>query len=427
MAIRLAQVLLVGVVALPATGPAHRSPAPDDAELLAQVQAYIAADEQSPDGRATRTRILAELDASTEPLTDAEVKTWSKRILDAWAEGPTLAKKKGRHHFWEDEERGLYIVGGEYKKPRGLFIGMHGGGAGSGDAGEAHGSFDAAVKKRKWLGIYPEVLEKTEHGWTDAGTEEFVMTLVERARRTWGIDPDHVVFGGHSMGGYGSWMLGAHHADQVAALAPSAGAPTPYLGADGEPNEIIEGVIPNLRNVAMVVYQSDDDPQVPPAANDVAIRQIEDARQRWGGYAVEYWKEQGRGHDLPPGGPKALLEKIKSAERDPRPDLVVWQPVLPWTRQSYWLWWERPVLEALVTAELAPDENTVRVTCDRDARGLHVLLDERLLDVDEEVVIELDGKEVSRGVPEARLSTLLLTGARGDPELMYAYRVPVSR
>jgi pimeloyl-ACP methyl ester carboxylesterase len=391
------------------------------------VQAYIAADERTPDGRATRARILAELDASTEPLSAAEVKTWRKRILDAWAEGPKLEQKKGRHHLWEDEQRGLYIVGGEHKQPKGLFIGMHGGGAGAGDAGEAHGAFDAAVKKRKWLGIYPEVLVKTEHGWTDSGTEEFVLTLVERARRTWDIDPDHVVFGGHSMGGYGSWMLGAHHADQVAALAPSAGAPTPYLGKDGQPNEIVEGVIPNLRNMTMIVYQSDDDPQVPPAANRAAMKQIGEARQRWGGYAVEYWEERGRGHDLPPGGPKALLEKIAGAERDPRPAMVVWQPVLPWTRQSYWLWWDEPVSRALVTATLAPGQNTVRLTCDKPAKGLHVLLDERLLDVGKQVVIELEGEETRRVLPEARLSTLLLSGARGDPELMYAYRVPVAR
>jgi hypothetical protein len=54
-----------------------------------------------------------------------------------------------------------------------------------------------------------------------------------------------------------------------------------------------------------------------------------------------------------------------------------------------------------------------------------VLLDERLLDVAKEVVVELNGKEAWRGVPQARLSTLLLTGARGDSELMFACRVPV--
>jgi hypothetical protein len=69
----------------------------------------------------------------------------------------------------------------------------------------------------------------------------------------------------------------------------------------------------------------------------------------------------------------------------------------------------------------------VRLTCDKPAKGLHVLLDERLLDVGKQVVIELEGEETRRVLPEARLSTLLLSGARGDPELMYAYRVPVAR
>jgi hypothetical protein len=55
-----------------------------------------------------------------------------------------------------------------------------------------------------------------------------------------------------------------------------------------------------------------------------------------------------------------------------------------------------------------------------------VLLDERLLDISREVAVELNGKAVRRVVPEARLSTLLLTGARGDPELMYACRIPVA-
>ena len=39
---------------------------------------------------------------------------------------------------------------------------MHGGGAGTGDAGELLGEFDNAIAKQKWLGLYPEVLEKTD-------------------------------------------------------------------------------------------------------------------------------------------------------------------------------------------------------------------------------------------------------------------------
>ena len=412
-----------------AAGLAPRAPAPpppaDDKTALALIDKYLALDELTADTRAARDALLAELDAAVPPpLTAPQVKNWSKKVLEAWDRGPRLEKKDGRHYLWKDE-RGLYIVGGEDKKPKGLFIGMHGGGAGTGDAGELLGEFDNAIAKQKWLGIYPEVLEKTEHGWTDSGSEEFVLALVERARRTWDIDPDKVFFGGHSMGGYGSWMLGAHHADEVAALAPSAGAPTPYTDAGGKPSDIVEGVVPNLRNVQMVVFQSDDDPKVPPAANRMAIQKIEEARTRWGGFKVEYWEVSGNQHNAPPGGFKALLEKIAKAERVPRPEKVIWQPVLDWTRQSYWLWWDKPVMNALVEAELDKKANAVRVKCEQPTAGLQVLLDERTLDPSKEVVVELNGKEAWRGVPQARLSSLVLSGARGDPELMYAFRVPV--
>ena len=421
-------IVVVGLSAPPATIAAPAAPAApaDDKALLAQIEKFLALDELTAESRTARGELLARLDeASPDALTPAQVKSWGNKILEAWGDGPKLEKKEGRHHLWEKDERGLYIVGGEQKKPKGLFIGMHGGGAGSGDAGEMLGEFDNAIGKLKWLGIYPEVLEKTEHGWTDAGSEEFVLELVERARRTWKIDPDHVYLGGHSMGGYGSWMLGGHHADAVAALAISAGAPTPYTDGTGQATDIVEGVVPNLRNVTMVVYQSADDPKVPPAANRTAMKKIEEARARWGGYAVEYWEVPANQHEAPPGGFKALLEKIAKAERTPRPDKVIWQPTLEWRRRSYWLWWDKPVLNALVEAELDKQANTVRIKCDQPAAGLFVLLDERTLDPGKELVIELNGKESWRGVPQARLSTLVLSGARGDPELMFAYRVPV--
>ncbi len=393
--------------------------------LDALVDRYFAADERTGAGRAERAAVLVELDAASGPLAPRDVDAWRKKLHERWEKGRKLKKDRGRRFWWEDDERGLYIVGGETKKPKALFLGMHGGGLGEGEADSASGFHDAAAQKLKWLAIYPEVLVKTEHGWTDSGTEEFVLDLVEAARRTWDIDPDRVVFGGHSMGGYGSWTLGAHHADLVAAIAPSAGAPTPLFGPGKEVVGIIDGIIPSLRNVAIVAYQSDDDPMVPPEANRAAAKAIEEARAKWGGYDFEYWEVTGRGHDEPPGGPLAHLEKVKAKLRAPRAARIVWQPALDWKRQFYWLWWQEPAIGAIVDAELVPAENKVRITADRPTAGLHVLLDERLLDTGKEVVIELNGKERFRGVPEARLSTLLLTGVRGDPQLSFACRVPV--
>jgi poly(3-hydroxybutyrate) depolymerase len=397
--------------------------APSAAEQKALVEAYFAADWLTPEGRAERRRILGE--AARVRLAPAAAAAAVKTVHERWKKGPELEKKKGQTHFWEEEKRGLFLVGGNVKKPKALAICMHGGGAGSGDAWSAHGGYDSALSSLDWLAIYPEVLEKTEHGWTDSGTEEWVLELMERARRTWKIDADRVYLVGHSMGGYGSWTLGAHHADQLAAVAPSAGAPTPYMDRAGKFTDISAGVVPNLRNLAIRIYQSDDDPQVPPEANRLAAAKLEEAKARWGGFDFEYWEVPGRQHQEPPGGFEAHLEKIAKIERTTHPETVVWQPTLAWKTQSYWLYWEEPVMEAIVVATADRKTNTVRVTCDKSTRGLFVLVDERLLDPKKEIVVLLGEKEVYRGVPEPDLGTVLATAARGDAELAYTTRIAV--
>jgi poly(3-hydroxybutyrate) depolymerase len=399
----------------------QKPPAAEDTK--ASIEAYFAADPLRPEGRAERQRLLGQL--AHVSLDAAGAAAEQKAILKRWEKGPELVKDKGQTFFWEKEKKGLFIVGGNIKKPKALAICMHGGGAGSGDAWSAQGAYDPVLSKLDWLAIYPEVLEKTEHGWTDSGTEEWVLELLERARRTWKIDPDRVYLCGHSMGGYGSWTLGGHHADQLAAVAPSAGAPTPYMDKAGKFTDVSAGVIPNLRNLAIRIYQSDDDPNVPPEANRVAAQKLKEAKERWGGYDFEYWEVPGRQHDLPPGGPLALLAKIEKIQRVTHPDTVVWQPALAWTHQSYWLYWDEPVLEALVVAKAERKTNSVRVTCDKSTRGLYVLVDPALLDPKKELVVTLNDKEVYRGIPAPDLATVLATGARGDPDLAYTTRIPL--
>lgn len=389
------------------------------------VEAYFAADGRTSEGMAERDRILGEVDRlAPDPLTEEEAEEWRELVFEVWEDGPELPKGSGREHFWEDEKRGLYITGGDTRRPKGLVIGMHGGGVGSGDCGEAASFLSSGAKRQDWVGIFPEVLEKTEHGWTTSGTEEWVMELVDRARRTYAVDANRVYFAGHSMGGFGSWTLGGHHADRVAALGPAAGAPTPYLNSAGVIWAIEAGVVPNLRNVPMRVYQSADDPQVPPDANRMAVEKVEEARERWGGYRdFEYIEVDGQGHSYPPGGGKEWLAELARFERDPHPPKVVWQPMLSWKRQFYWLYWERPTREAIVVADV-PEENVVRVESKWPLDGLWILLHGELFDLDREVSVRVNGTEIWRGVPERRLSTILLTGVFGDAGLCAAARVP---
>mgnify|MGYP001206222344 CR=1 FL=1 len=396
-------------------------------ELDAKVQRVFALDARKADELAEQQKLFAEL--ATVELDAAQEKSWRAKLAKlAAGAGPQLEKDSGKHWFWPEDKkgtkgRGLYIVGGATKKPKGLLIGMHGGGAGSGDAWTSHSALDSAARELDLLALYPEVLEKTERGWTDSGSEEFVVDLIEAAVRTWKLERDRVYLAGHSMGGYGSWVIGARHADALAGLAPSAGAPTPILGADGVATDIDWGVIPNLRNLAIRIYQSDDDRNVPPDANRLAVKKLEEARARFGGFDFEYWEVPRRGHDLPPGGMKALLEKLEDKRRNARPAKVVWQPVLEWKRHFYWLWWDAPRKGALVEAELDAAQNKVRVSCDADATGLSVLLDDALLDLDKELAVELNGAEVFRGVLTRNLGVLARTALRNDPALTFSARV----
>ncbi len=401
---------------------------PTGRELDQLVATFLTADGKTDAGHAQQSAILARL-AALPPLDARQTAAWQGKIQKLWHKGRKL-ETGGDNWFWpadgkqHTERRGRYIVGGKTNAPKGLAINMHGGGIGAGDAGGAAAAYDSALSALGLLMIAPEVLEKTECGWTDSGTEEFVLDLVDCALRTWKLDPDRVFFVGHSMGGYGSWALGGHHADRTAAIAPSAGAPTPIRERVGGPIvDMQSGVIPSLRNVFVSVYQSIDDPQVPPAPNQFAVRLLGEAAAKWGAFEHDYWEVDGRGHGEPPGGYQVQLEKIAGKTRNAVPERIVWQPALPWKRQFYWLWWEDPVAGALVTADLDRKENAVRITCDRPTDGLWVLLDERVLDLAKDVVVTVNGTETFRGKAAAELGTLLRTSQHPDPALQFVARV----
>ncbi|MFT4840935.1 MAG: pimeloyl-ACP methyl ester carboxylesterase [Planctomycetota bacterium] len=411
--------------------PSQQKP-PTGRALDGIVAQFLQLDAKTKEGFQAQLLLLEQV-AKVPDLTKRKRADWQRKISKLWSKGAML-EKSGDHWYWprtkqekkaKVSERGRYIVGGETKKPKGLAITMHGGGLGSGDAGSAAGAYRDAHKKLGLLMIAPEVLDKTAHGWTDSGTEEFVMDLVDDALRTFKIDPDHVYFVGHSMGGYGSWSLGGHHADRIAAIAPSAGAPTPIRERQGGPIiDIQEGVVPSLRNVFVSIYQSIDDPQVPPAPNQFAAKLLGESQKKYGGFDHVYWEVDGRGHAEPPGGFVAQLQKVVTHTRNAVPERLVWQPVLTWKRQFYWLYWDKPVINALLVADIDRATNTIAITCDQPTQGLHVLLDSRVLDVSKEVVVTVNGTETFRGKVAAKLSTVLLTSQHPDPKLQFAMSAP---
>lgn len=430
----LAVILAAGALSFPADLPPARS-APAARSL---VDAWAKA--RKPD---ERDRAWAAIEAA-EPPADKEVPALREQVLVALAKSGRRVGS-GREE-WFDERRdgwkGLYLTSG--KGGKGLVLALHGGGAGAGDCGQASSAFSGAISSLGLRGIYPEVLRKTEYGWTDPpDTERWVLDLLRAARRTWDVDPNRVYVTGHSMGGYGTWTYGAVHADLFAGAAAFAGAPTVYWKAgrkDAEADGVLDGILPNLRNLPLFVYQSLDDPNVPAAANVFAAAELARLRDADpGGWTFKYEQVDGRKHDFPERGPGPGLEWATGHVRDPRPRKVVWQPSRAWKTSFYWVRWERPWLGSVLTASVDVPGNAIDVTVkapvgpdpakiesERAERvaALSFLVDERLLDVGREITLRIDGKERFRGIVRASLATLVRSASdREDAEYTVAREV----
>ncbi|MFT3747777.1 MAG: prolyl oligopeptidase family serine peptidase [Agriterribacter sp.] len=110
-----------------------------------------------------------------------------------------------------------------------LFLSVHG--AGVEAIGQAR-----AYRPKDW-GTLVAATNRRPRGfnWEDWGRLD-AMEVLTRAKNKFNPDPARIYLTGHSMGGHGTWFLGATYPDKWAAIAPSAGYPTlkDYGSHDGK-------------------------------------------------------------------------------------------------------------------------------------------------------------------------------------------------
>jgi hypothetical protein len=118
---------------------------------------------------------------------------------------------------------------GPITKNAALFLSVHGAGV------EAIGQAKAYLPK-DW-GTLVAATNRRPRGfnWEDWGRID-ALEVLEIAKNQFQPDPKHIYLTGHSMGGHGTWYLGATFPGKWAAIAPCAGYPTlyGYGSADGK-------------------------------------------------------------------------------------------------------------------------------------------------------------------------------------------------
>lgn len=333
------------------------------------------------------------------------------------------------------------IVKGVGGKGKGLVVGLHGGGEGAGDMGEAAGTW----RLPNCMGMHPQGIKLVHDTWNTVHGERFILTLIEIAKAQYGVDPDRVYVMGFSMGGTGSWFMAGRHPDLFAGAAPCAGVlmaePKSQLAKKEEVRAVAHGLVPNIRNLAMWSFIGLEDRNCMPGtflfvADLLAELKKEDPE----GYRLWNFKTiPGLAHAMPPGEPQACFKFLEAQKRDAFPKKVVWETATdpfptPETGEAttrlqkrwfYWLRCAEPLDRQMIVA--TRDGNAFKVENSggrANGKGVSILLSPKMIDPKKEVVVTLEGKEVYRGRPESSLRHVVESlDARCDTTLVFDRRV----
>lgn len=115
------------------------------------------------------------------------------------------------------------------------------------------------------------------------------MAVVAKLRAVYAVDPDRIYLMGHSMGGMGTYYLGARHAGIWAALAPIAGGGISDAVAPGD----------KLKALPMLVMHGADDPVVRRRSSRASVLQMQQLGMQhvyleFPGREHEFWIRRGR-------------------------------------------------------------------------------------------------------------------------------------
>lgn len=141
--------------------------------------------------------------------------------------------------------------------------------------------------------------------WEDWGRVDALEVLADAMART-GADPSRVYLAGHSMGGHGTWHLGAVHPGLFAGIAPSAGWVSfgSYAGGGNDQADLVGGMFSraaalsdtlsmerNYSGAGVYILHGDADDNVP-------VTEARTMAQRLGVFHKDWtlWEQPGAGH-----------------------------------------------------------------------------------------------------------------------------------
>ncbi len=270
------------------------------------------------------------------------------------------------------------------------------------------------------------------NGWKSAG-ETDVFECRDDAIQRFNIDHDRVALAGFSMGGAGAWHIGAHFADQFAAVHTGAGFVDVQRYQKLTPDKMppayeqtlwgvydVPAYVRNFKNVPLLSYSGENDTQRDSAdyMTEVLARE---------GMQRPHLIGPGMGHKYHPEVIKevqAWIEKAVAKGRDPQPKTVTLQTRTLQYSKMFWvqlLAQEKGWHDTRIDAQLQPI-GTLHVTT-KNVRTLAFTLPST---TDAPVTrIQLDGQDLPYTLPEP--APLFAKAFAADPTATMALAIEHGR
>jgi predicted esterase len=301
----------------------------------------------------------------------------------------------------------------------GLFISMHGGGGAPAQVNDSQWvnqvRLGGAYRPMNAIYVAPRATTNDWNLWHQPHIDKYFDRLISTLVALADVDPNRVYLMGYSAGGDGVYQLAPRMADRFAAASMMAGHPN-----DASPR--------GLRNLPFTIHVGELDGAY--SRNKVALawkEQLEKLRAAdKTGY--EHWVEvhTGKGHwmDLQD---KAAVQWMQKFARTPLPQKIVWRQAGVTHPRFYWLAADPSTIAGGDEVEAERRDQQIDIKRLAGNAKLLVRLNDAMLDLDQPVVVKMDGKEVARKTLNRTIGTLAKTLAeRGDPELVFSAEVEVA-
>ena len=270
--------------------------------------------------------------------------------------------------------------------------------------------------------------------WWTRFAENFILEILDSVSEEYHIDPDRIFLTGMSNGGIGAWIIGMHHADLFAGIAPMAS------GLD----DVMFPFVENLANTPVYVLHGAEDQVMP-------VRLSRDLVQEMKRYGVPYQYHEHQwthphagGHFFPRQELPALISWFDEQQRISFPrkismtrDATHVMP-LSWGRidetEEIAAFSENLVdkrdrfiakgIYAKLTAEVT-DQNVIEVNTVR-VRRYTLFLNDELVDFSRPIIVKANGVKSFEGILNPSIETLLNeVRQRSDLHNLYSVRLMI--